>query len=77
MIQDSNRKIELFEEDFIKNFDQYQLSLKTLIKNVIECNNGEVDKNNFQVDGDYPDCYFGLPFADEVNVGTHSKAELL
>ena len=39
-----------------------------MIKNVIECNNGEVDKSNFKVEGDYPKCFFGLTFADYIDV---------
>lgn len=68
MINGKDGVITTYEEDTIKKFEGYDLSLKVLIKNVVECNNGEVDTNNFKVDRDYPKCYFGLSYGDYVDV---------
>lgn len=61
-------KIEPFSDDTIKKFKDYDLNFETFMKNVIDCNNGKVDENNFNIEGDYPKCYFGLTWADKVEV---------
>lgn len=61
----------MFSEETVSKFEgEYGLSLREFIRNVAECNNGEFDEDDLNISGNYPKCYFGLAFADYVDVRT-------
>lgn len=45
----------------------YGIDTHTMMRNVHDCANGEPDMNMISTNGNYPKCFFGMPFARRVN----------
>lgn len=55
------------EDKYLRAMGKYGIDLHTLIRNVRDCNNGDIDTKQLLTDGSYPACFFGLPFAQRVH----------
>ncbi|KAH7380204.1 hypothetical protein DE146DRAFT_670770 [Phaeosphaeria sp. MPI-PUGE-AT-0046c] len=55
------------ESKYLEAMGKHGIDLHTLIRNVRDCNNGEVDNKELKTDGSYPACFFGMNFAQRVH----------
>ena len=74
---ESIKTVNAFSNDYYKKFGEYGLSLEALIKNVMDCNNGDPDDSKVTFSGEYPKCYFGLPYANFRDVSPAYGTDLI
>ena len=68
----SSKKAERVDEAWLRKMGEYGIDLHTLIRNVRECNNGEPNNGEIRTDGSLPKCFYGMKFAQRVNVSHHT-----
>ncbi|KAF1808859.1 hypothetical protein P152DRAFT_476957 [Eremomyces bilateralis CBS 781.70] len=52
-----------FEDKYLDAMEKYGIDIQKFVANVVQCNNGELEEDHVEFDGDYPKCFFGMPVA--------------
>lgn len=58
----------MLDNKYLDKLEQYGIDIKEMVHNIVDCNNGEPDKNEVVWNGKYPKCYFGMASATYADV---------